>query len=177
MGFLLLGIDSLIACFAVGALVSRRSWLSYATLFGLCDAGGYLLGTALHWSMPDGVAKVVETAALVGLGLYLLVVAIGVRRVSQTRWVSALPLVVWALPFLLSIDNVTYGVIDARWTNSVLGQAGEQALSSAFLAFIGLSVGATVVRTIPQMERSGVLKAGFAGVALIVAAPLLVPVG
>jgi hypothetical protein len=34
MGFLLLGVDSLIACFAVGALVSRRSWLTYATLFG-----------------------------------------------------------------------------------------------------------------------------------------------
>lgn len=61
MGFLLLGIDSLIACFAVGALVSRRSWLSYAALFGVCDAGGFLLGTAFHWSIPDATANVVET--------------------------------------------------------------------------------------------------------------------
>jgi hypothetical protein len=44
MGFLLLGVDSLIACFAVGALVSQRSWLRYAALFGLCDAGGSYSG-------------------------------------------------------------------------------------------------------------------------------------
>jgi hypothetical protein len=127
--------------------------------------------------MPDDAARVVETAALVGLGVYLLVLAIGVRRVSQTRWVSALPVVVWALPVLLSIDNITYGLIDSRWTDSVLGQAGEQALSSALLALIGLALGAAVVRAIPQMQRSGVFKAGFAGAALILAAPLLVAVG
>ena len=71
MGFLLLGVDSLIACFAVGTLVSRSSWVAYATLFGVCDAGGFLLGTAFHWSIPDGTANVVETAVLVGLGRVL----------------------------------------------------------------------------------------------------------
>jgi hypothetical protein len=171
MGFLLLGIDSLIACFAVGALVSRRSWLAYAALFGLCDAGGFLLGTALHWSMPDTTAKVLETAALVGLGVYLFVVAIGVRRVSWTRWV-------WALPFVLSIDNITYGLIDHAWSSSVAVQAAEQALSSALLALIGLALGAAVLSAIPETQRrSGVFAAGFAGAALIVAAPLLLAVG
>ena len=52
MGFLLLGVDSLIACFAVGALVSRSSWLLYATLFGVCDAGGFLLGTRPSLEYP-----------------------------------------------------------------------------------------------------------------------------
>jgi hypothetical protein len=171
MGFLLLGIDSLIACFAVGGLVSRRLWLSYALLFGLCDAGGFLLGTALHWSMPDATASVVETAAMVGLGFYLLVVAIGVRRVAETRWV-------WALPFVLSIDNITYGLIDHAWSSSVAVQALEQLLSSALLALIGLLLGAAVLRAIPGMQqRSRVFAAGFAGAALIVAAPLLLAVG
>jgi len=170
MGFLLLGIDSVIACFAVGALVSRRSWVSFAALFGLCDAGGFLLGTALRWSMPDATANVVATAALVALGLYLFVIAIAARRVAETRWI-------WALPFVLSIDNITYGLIDGRWTNSVLGQAGEHALSSALLAVIGLLLSAAVVRAVPRMQRSPVVTAGFAGAALIVAAPILLAVG
>ena len=38
MHFLLLGIDSLIACLAIGALVERRSWVWLAALFGLADA-------------------------------------------------------------------------------------------------------------------------------------------
>jgi hypothetical protein len=37
---------------------------------------------------------------------------------------------VWARPVALSIDNITFGVIDGHWTTSVCGQAGEQALSS-----------------------------------------------
>ncbi len=171
MGFLLLGIDSLIACFAVGALVSRRSWLSYAALFGLCDAGGFLLGTALHWSMPDATANVVQTAVLVGLGLYLLVVAIGAQRLAETRWV-------WALPFLLTVDNITYGLIDHAWSSSVAVQAIEQLVSSSLLALIGLALSAAVLRAIPgTQQRSRVFTAGFAGAALIVAAPLLLAVG
>jgi hypothetical protein len=171
MGFLLLGIDSLIACFAVGALVSRRSWLSYAALFGVCDAGGFLLGTALHWSIPDATATVVETAVLVGLGVYWVAIAVFSRRVAETRWV-------WALPFALSIDNITFGLIDHAWSSSVAVQAIEQVVSSALLALIGLALSAAVLRAIPGAEqRSRVFMAGFAGVALIIAAPVLLAVG
>ena len=49
MGFLLLGIDSLIACVAIGPVVSRRWGVPLAALFGVCDGGGFLLGSALHW--------------------------------------------------------------------------------------------------------------------------------
>jgi hypothetical protein len=169
MGFLLLGIDSLIACFAVGALVSRR--LPYAVLFGVCDAGGFLLGTALHWSMPDATATVVETAVLVVLGVYWVAIAVFSRRVADTRWV-------WALPFVLTIDNITYGLIDHAWSSSVAVQAIEQLVSSALLALVGLLLSAAVVRAIPGMrQRSAVFTAGFAGAALIVAAPILLAVG
>jgi hypothetical protein len=171
MGFLLLGIDSLIACFAVGALISQRSWLAYAALFGICDAGGFLLGTALHWSIPDSTAKVVETAVLVGLGLYWLGVAFYARRLAETRWV-------WALPFVLSIDNITFGLIDHAWSSSVAVQAIEQLISSALLALIGLVASAAVLRAIPgTKQRSTTFAAGFAGGALIVAAPLLLAFG
>jgi hypothetical protein len=47
MGFLLLGVDSLIACIAVGPIISRRVAVPFALLFGVGDGGGYLLGTAV----------------------------------------------------------------------------------------------------------------------------------
>ncbi|HUA44582.1 MAG TPA: hypothetical protein VMA77_05105 [Solirubrobacteraceae bacterium] len=171
MGFLLLGVDSLIACFAVGALIDRRSWALYAAMFGLCDAGGFLLGTALHWSMPDATANVVETGVLVALGVYWLGVALYARRLAETRWV-------WALPLVLSIDNITYGLIDHAWSHSVAVQALEQLVSSALLAGVGLLASALVMRTIPGMkQRSTAFTAGFAGAALILAAPILLAVG
>jgi hypothetical protein len=161
----------LIACFAVGALVSRRSWLSYAALFGVCDAGGFLLGTAFHWSIPDGATNVVETAVLVGLGLYWLGIALYAQRLAETRWV-------WALPFVLSIDNITYGLIDHAWAHSVAVQAIEQLVSSALLAGIGLLASAAVMRAIPSStKRSIAFPAAFAGAACIVAAPLLLAIG
>jgi hypothetical protein len=171
MGFLLLGVDSLIACFAVGALVSRRSWLTYATLFGVCDAGGFLLGTWLHWSIPDSTANVVETAVLVGLGLYWLGIALYAHRLAETRWV-------WALPFVLSIDNITFGLIDHAWSSSVAVQAIEQLISSSLLALVGLVASAAVLRAIPgTKQRSATFAAAFAGAACIVAAPILLAIG
>jgi hypothetical protein len=170
MGFLLLGVDSLIACAAVGAVVSRRAWLPFAAVFGVCDGLGFLLGSALHWSMPDTTASIVETIVLVALGVYWVVLAVGLRRVSGTRWV-------WILPVALSIDNITFGLIDHSWTTSVWGQAGEQALSSALLAGIGILVSITVVRTVPALRRGGVTMLGYTGAALILAAGVELLVG
>lgn len=69
----LLGLDSLIACFAVGALLDRRLWLPFAALFGVFDAAGFLIGSAFSWEMPETVGTVVELAAFAGLGIYLIV--------------------------------------------------------------------------------------------------------
>jgi hypothetical protein len=51
MGFLLLGIDSLIACIAIGALVEKRSRLWLAGLFGLADGVAFLIGAGLGWGL------------------------------------------------------------------------------------------------------------------------------
>lgn len=72
MGFLLLGADSLIACIAVGPIVSRRLFVPFAALFGICDAGGFLLGSALHWSVPASISAITQTAILVALGIRVL---------------------------------------------------------------------------------------------------------
>jgi hypothetical protein len=108
---------------------------------------------------------------LVGLGLYWLGIALYARRLAETRWV-------WALPFVLSIDNITYGLIDHAWSSSVAVQAIEQLVSSSLLALIGLVASAAVLRAIPGSQRRSVaFPAAFAGAACIVAAPLLLAIG
>jgi hypothetical protein len=65
--------------------------------------------------------------------------------VAGTKWV-------WALPFALSIDNITFGVIDGHWTTNVWGQAGQQALSSALLAGVGVALSVWVASKIPVIR-------------------------
>jgi uncharacterized membrane protein YhaH (DUF805 family) len=174
MGFLLLGVDSLIACLAVGTVVNRKWRVPFAVCFGIADAGGFLLGTAFRWNVSDGVATVVETAVLVALGAYWILIAVLSRRASDpgssNRWV-------WILPWVLSIDNITFGVIDHAWSHSVAVQALEQAVSSALLAGIGLAVSVYATRAIPALQRSRIAAMGFAGGALILAAGVEVLVG
>ena len=57
MNFLLLGIDSLIACLAIGALVDRRSWVWLAALFAAADAVAFLIGAGLGWGLMSLAAS------------------------------------------------------------------------------------------------------------------------
>jgi hypothetical protein len=174
MSFLLLGVDSLIACLAIGPIISRRWRVPLAALFGVCDGAGFLLGSALHWSMPGTVSTVVGTAVFVALGVYWIVLGFASKKVAGTRWV-------WALPFALAIDNITFGVIDGHWTTNVWGQAGEQVLSSALLAALGIALSVIAAQRIPAvrraLERGRASALGFAGAALILAAGVELVIG
>jgi hypothetical protein len=163
MSFLLLGVDSLIACIAIGPIIGRRSRLPLAA------AVGFLVGTALHWQIADGVANIVQTAVLVGLGLYWVAIAVGTRRAAGGRGK-------WILPIALSLDNLTYGLVGDHSTASVFGQAGQQAASSALLAMIGLLVAGILPRVVPALEHR-VAATRIAGGALVVAAGLELLVG
>jgi hypothetical protein len=162
MGFLLLGIDSLIACMAIGAIVDRRWRLPLVGLFGAADAVAFLIGAGLGWQLSAGVTEVLGIGTLVALGLWLLVVAAGTRRAAEL-WP------VWVLPFALTLDNLAYGAVADHSTGWLLGHAGEQALSSSLLALIGLVAGALLLpRALPVMERRAV-AVRFAGTALLLA--------
>lgn len=178
MGFLLLGVDSLIACIAVGPIISRRWAVPFALLFGVGDGGGYLLGTAFHWSVSDSLSNILQTTILVALGLYWIAIAIFSKKAaladqqSKSRWG------VWILPWALSIDNITYGLVDGvSHGASVWVSAGEQALSSAVQAGIGLAIGMGLAYLFPAVRRRMALANGIAGAALIVAAGALLFVG
>jgi hypothetical protein len=160
MGFLLLGIDSLIACIAIGAIVDRRWRLPLAAAFGVADGTAFLIGAGLGWTISAGVTEVLEIGTLAALGVWLIVVAAGTRRVAQL-W----PL--WVLPLALTMDNLAYGVA-SDYSGSLLGHAAEQALPSALLALVGLYVAGVLPRVLPAMERRAV-AVRFAGAALLLA--------
>jgi hypothetical protein len=169
MGFLLLGVDSLIACTAMGPIVDRRSRLPLAALFGVADALGFLIAAGLGWQLSGEMSLALETGILVALGIWLLVVAAGMRRVAAS-WP------VWVVPWALTLDNLAYGLVGDHSAGSLLGHAGEQALSSALLALIGLLVAVVLPRLLPVMERRTAAYR-VAGAALVLAAGGLVLLG
>jgi hypothetical protein len=158
MGFLLLGIDSLIACMAIGAIVDKRWRLPLAALFGLADGAAFLIGAGLGWTISAGVTEVLEIGTLAALGVWLVVVAAGTRRAAEL-WP------VWLLPFALTLDNLAYGVA-SDYSGSLLGHTAEQALSSSLLALVGLYAAGVLTRVLPAMERRAV-AIRFAGAALL----------
>ncbi len=162
MNFLVLGLDSLIACMAIGAIVGRRSRLPLAALFGAADAVAFLVGSAIAWQVSSSVTEVMEMAMLAALGVYLLVVA-GLTHAVAPLWP------VWLVPWALSLDNLTYGLVGDPTAGWLLGQAGQQALSSALLALVGLLVGVLLPRVFPVMQR-GAGASAVAGAALVLAA-------
>ncbi len=178
MGFLLLGVDSLIACIAIGPIISRQWAVPLAVLFGVGDGLGFLLGSAFHWSMPDNVSTFVQTAVLLALGIYWIAIAIFAKKAAQAEQQSKPRWGVWILPWALSVDNITYGLVDGVSKGaSVWVSAAEQALSSAILAGIGLAIGMGIAYAFPALRRRVALANGICGVALIVAAGALLFVG
>jgi hypothetical protein len=162
MNFLLLGIDSLIACLAIGALVDRRSWVWLAALFATADAAAFLIGAGLGWGlMSQAASEVIGMGTLVLLGVYLLVVAAGTAQVTARK-------AVWVLPFALTLDNLTFGLAGEP-TSSVLAQA----LSSGMLAYLGLFAAVWLPRVLPAKVEATKL----AGAALLIGAGALFLVG
>jgi hypothetical protein len=158
MGFLLLGVDSLIAGMAIGAIVDRRWRLPLAALFGVADAVAFLIAAGLGWQLSEGVTLALGTGTLAALAVWLLVVAAGTRRFAEL-WP------VWLLPFALTLDNLAYGAVGDQPT---AWHAGEQALSSSLLALVGLLAAVAVARMLPAMDRRAV-AVRFAGAALLLA--------
>jgi len=168
MGFLLLGIDSFIACMAIGGIVDRRWRLPLAALFGLADGCAFLIGAGLGWTISEGVTEFLAVGTLAALAYYLIVVAAGSRLLTASS-------AVWVLPFALVMDNLAYGVASDS-SGSLVGHAAEQALSSALLALIGLCAAGVLPRVVPALQSRAV-AVRFAGVSLLVATGVFLLMG
>ena len=88
------------------------------------------------------------------IGVYWIGVAIVSKRAAtaednpKSRWG------IWVLPWLLSLDNITYGAVDGVSNGaSVWVSAFEQALSSVIQAGVGLAIGIAIVYSIPALRR------------------------
>jgi hypothetical protein len=85
---------------------------------------------------------------------------------------------VWVLPWLLSLDNITYGAVDGVSSSaSIWLSAFEQFLSSAVQAGIGLAIGIGITYMIPALRRRMWVANATAGGAMIIAAGVLHLVG
>lgn len=179
MGFLLLGLDSLIACIVISPLVSRWSHrLLLAALFGLADGIGFLVGVMVGVVSPlrmsGAFGETLEIALPAVLGLYLIGIAFlvfGAQRagtqVARTQRAATIVWPVWILPLILALDNFSFGLAGNAAGGSLLQMAfGEQAWSSALLALGGLLIGVAVVYVLPAMQRRAVAAAA-SGVGLI----------
>jgi hypothetical protein len=166
MSLLLLGLDSLIVCLAIGVIVDGRSRLKLAALFGAADGVAFLVGAGLGLQLfSDGASTVLTSGMLVAMALYLLVVATGTQRVAA-RWP------VGVLPAVLVFDNLTYGLFGDHTAGSLFEQAGAQALSSSLLALVGLLAAAAlrpviVHRAAPNRVAGGALLLAAAGLVLV----------
>jgi hypothetical protein len=157
-----------------------RRWsvlVPFALLFGVGDGGGYLLGCALHWSYPDSLSFLAPTVLAV-TGVYWIAVAIVSRSAAaaednpKSRWG------IWMLPWLLTLDNITYGAVDGVSSGaSVWLSAFEQALSSIIQAGVGLAIGIAVVYSIPALRRRAWLANAVAGGLMIAGAGVMHAVG
>jgi putative Mn2+ efflux pump MntP len=180
MDFLLLGVDSLIACIAIGPIMSRKLAVcsTLVVLFGIGDGGGFLLGSAFHWSVSDSLSNVLQTSILCALGIYWIAIAVLSKRAAAAEQESKSHWGIWVLPWALSIDNITYGIVDGVPAHaSVWFSAGEQALSSSVQAAIGLAIGMGLAALFPVVRRRMALANGIAGALLIATAGVLLVVG
>jgi putative Mn2+ efflux pump MntP len=149
-----------------------------AVLFGVGDGLGFLLGSAFHHSISDSLSTVLQTGILVALGIYWIGIAIFARKAAQSEQQSKSRWGVWILPWALSIDNITYGLVDGvSKSASVWVSALEQGLSSAIQAGIGLAIGMGLAYAFPALRRRVALANGICGAALIIAAGALLFVG
>jgi disulfide bond formation protein DsbB len=161
MGFLLLGIDSFIVCLAISPIIEPHWRWRLAALFGVADAVGFMVGAGLGLQIAAGASAAAETTLLVLMGLWLIAVAAGTKH-AGTRWS------LWAIPWVLTIDNLAFGLVGDHSAGSLLSQATEQALSSALMGVAGIVV-ATGLSRVTQRA----IPTRLAGVALIVAAGAL----
>jgi putative Mn2+ efflux pump MntP len=128
--------------------------------------------------MPDNVSNLVQTGILVALGLYWIAIAVLSKKAAVAEQQSKSRWGVWVLPFALSVDNITFGLVDGVSKGaSVWTSASEQALSSAVQAGIGLAIGIGLAYAFPALRKRMALANGICGAALIVAAGALLVVG
>jgi putative Mn2+ efflux pump MntP len=105
---LALGLDSLRACLGLGALrPSRGHALRLAGAFAAVETATPVIGMLLAGALAPvagGLAEIAGPAVLAVTGVYVIVVALGVKETDVARVVRSRGLIL-ILPLSLSLDN------------------------------------------------------------------------
>jgi putative Mn2+ efflux pump MntP len=155
-----LSLDSAIVAFALGPLIapgaSRQRW---AAFFGICDGVAVVAG-ALWGAGPTSFARVAAPLFAACCGVYFLVAANWNRVRADVRMTAALPI-------LMSLDNLAYGMTLEHSGGKLVSGALVCGVASAALAMSGFVLGRTVRP--PNLRQAE----NVAGLALIAAGGVL----
>jgi putative Mn2+ efflux pump MntP len=134
-----LSLDSFIVALAVSPLISApRARLCFATVFGLGDGLAVLIGFALkHAGFGFHLDEKFYSLIAAVYGLYFMAAALW----KQFR---VHPRLVYFLPALMSLDNLTYGLGLDLGATDVGPRAFALGLASLALAALGLMLGGLV---------------------------------
>jgi putative Mn2+ efflux pump MntP len=140
---LLLGTDSFVVSCACGPLrTGRWARLRLALAFAACDAlallvGAGLVGAGLQWRFGAwGHAPV--PIVIAGAALCLFLATAHGKRVSGR--------LLFALPVLLSFDNLVFGAAGGPLSLRVAANAGMLGMASGVMALAGLALGGAASR-------------------------------
>jgi hypothetical protein len=128
--------DSFLAALAIG-LVGCQKKRSYGLIagFAVCDGISYAVGRGIRVSP---VNHLVADLNPLTISVFLAAVA----ALLLLLFARTKPAVLWSLPFLLGLDNLLYGVLDA--TNGIVPLTFYSALVSGLLAYAGFVVARNV---------------------------------
>lgn len=155
IGAFFLSLDSFVVALALGPLIpSRAQRWRLAALFGVCDGVAALIGSGLGWSSLG--------AAFAARAVPLFVLICGVYCLVAAGWnrFRADPRLAFALPVLMSLDNLVYGF--GAPASGFAAQAVILGLVSFSFAAAGLWLGGAMRAVGP---RSADCTAGFALIA------------
>lgn len=155
-----LSLDSAIVAFALSPIIAPGGrQLRWAAWFGICDGLAVLAGASCG-AGSSSFASVAAPLFAVCCGIYFFVAANWNKFRADIRLVAALPI-------LMSLDNLAYGMALEHSAGKLISGALMCALASAALAMVGFVFG-RLVRPVGVREAERV-----AGLALIAAGGVL----
>ncbi len=154
-----LSLDSAVVAFALSPIIAPAKYRRWIAWFGICDGLAVIAGV-LCGARLESFARVAAPLFAVCCGVYFIVAANWNKVRADVRLAAALPI-------LMSLDNLAYGMALEHAAGKLVSSALVCGMASAALAMGGFVLGRLV-------RPAGLRDADrFAGLALIAAGGVL----
>jgi putative Mn2+ efflux pump MntP len=175
---LLLSIDSFVVSFALGTCrVTRRQENRLAVAFGVCDGVAWLIGCWLQGILASKIGSVLEWGGPAFVLMYSIVVLLMARMGRSLSNLGSRrgQLMLFALPLVMSLDNLVAPISSAA-TGSPVAGAAVVGLVSGLASLCGFRAGALASTAIRRAREASGLRWNdlyFGGIIMFSAAILL----